>query len=528
MCRVVMPLVRLWSVCVSAWLMTGSSAAYGQFLLTYDWNNPNSGNYSSPLNWSQIAFPLGIPDNTNELARFILPGTYSVQLDRDYQVGSLSVGNSADVTFAFDPPGFFTPRKVYTSSRLGVEVASAGTTTLTLDRGDIRILEDSYVGGETSAGQAVLNLHRAFLTTSTCQVGRGIDAVGHMAIDDLSRWTASGEVVLGDAGDAHLDIDAFYLRSCFAGVCNTNPSQGDVQHAGTVMAKRESSRATARVLGLWTTGDLVVGERGEAEITVLGTQLTSANGISVSSVGDLTSDAVSLGAQIGSSGRVQILGSAVRNFTVLRSSWNIGEGLSLGGTSNAPGGTGELLIGPSNLVSIAAGLQMWSGGQLSLNEGARLEIAGHANLDGVLMFELASTVPVLGQEFTLLTAAGGVNGQFDAALLPALSSGLTWSVNYGATEVVLKVVEGNALNCDVNGDQIADAADAGILFSNWGNAGAGDCNQDGIVDAADAGILFFEWSADRPTLTAVPEPTSAILLATLSWALGWCRRRQSR
>lgn len=53
-----------------------------------------------------------------------------------------------------------------------------------------------------------------------------------------------------------------------------------------------------------------------------------------------------------------------------------------------------------------------------------------------------------------------------------------------------------SLRCDLNGDNAADAADAAIMFGNWGRSGAGDCNGDNTVDAADAGSLFGEWTGD--------------------------------
>ena len=74
---------------------------------------------------------------------------------------------------------------------------------------------------------------------------------------------------------------------------------------------------------------------------------------------------------------------------------------------------------------------------------------------------------------------------------------------------------------DLNGDGSVDAADAGIMFGNWGNSGDGDINGDGIVDAADAGIMFADWTGDTPQ--NVPEPSSAGLLA-MGVLLLWWRR----
>lgn len=83
------------------------------------------------------------------------------------------------------------------------------------------------------------------------------------------------------------------------------------------------------------------------------------------------------------------------------------------------------------------------------------------------------------------------------------------------------------LRCDLNGDGAADAADAGLMFSNWGGLGFGDCTEDGIVDAADAGVLFSVWTGDgRESVAAVPEPIAGLLLAC-GW-LPFVARRQKR
>jgi hypothetical protein len=63
--------------------------------------------------------------------------------------------------------------------------------------------------------------------------------------------------------------------------------------------------------------------------------------------------------------------------------------------------------------------------------------------------------------------------------------------------VVANAADPAILQGDLNGDGIVDAADAGILFANWGGPGPSDLNGDGVVDAADAGMLFANW--DAPT-----------------------------
>lgn len=70
------------------------------------------------------------------------------------------------------------------------------------------------------------------------------------------------------------------------------------------------------------------------------------------------------------------------------------------------------------------------------------------------------------------------------------------------------------LSIDLNGDGAIDAADAGIMFGNWGQAGNGDLNGDGIVDAADAGQLFASWTGDASPVSSpvvVPEPVTIMV-----------------
>lgn len=70
------------------------------------------------------------------------------------------------------------------------------------------------------------------------------------------------------------------------------------------------------------------------------------------------------------------------------------------------------------------------------------------------------------------------------------------------------------LRGDFNLDGSIDAADAGILFGNWGRTGVGDIYSDGIVDAADAGELFAAWTGDRVSQLAAPEGINVL------WTMG--------
>ena len=80
-------------------------------------------------------------------------------------------------------------------------------------------------------------------------------------------------------------------------------------------------------------------------------------------------------------------------------------------------------------------------------------------------------------------------------------------------------------DADLNG--IVDESDAATLASNWLASGVGwtggDFNDDGVVDDIDATLLAANWQV--ATSTAVPEPGTFALLASISIILLWQRKR---
>lgn len=96
----------------------------------------------------------------------------------------------------------------------------------------------------------------------------------------------------------------------------------------------------------------------------------------------------------------------------------------------------------------------------------------------------------------------------------------------------LKIEGQSDLRGDLNGDGTVDAADAGMLFANWGSVPPGDSNadlnNDYLIDAADAGILFSVWTGDN-ALNVVPEPMSGWihLCLLITVARDWARRSRT-
>lgn len=508
-----------------ALVVAPSGECRGQFLNIYDWNNPSGGSYASQFNWSSIGG--GVPDSSLDLARFQLNVTYSVAIDTDYTVGSLAARQQGDITLAFSPSGLFTPRKIYTTGQLSVDPTAGGTVTLSLINGDMRVSGDTLVGRDTSDGQANLNLN-ALLSNAGAQVGAGATSSGQVTVGPSSAWNGTGPLVLGGLGDADLNIDAHYRTNCFGSGCFSSPAQGMVTSNGVTMAEGPQSDTTATVYGIWNTGNLIVGNQGEAEITVLGTTLLTPNFINVSSVGLLNSADVSIGAQAGSSGIVHMAGIAFGLF----SNWDVTGSMAIGGTVGGSGGMGRLSIHTGNQVSIGGGLKMWTDGALALSESGILEVTGAANLGGTLEFMLTQTTnPQLNDTFEILSA-GSIAGAFASTILPPLDPGLLWSVQYGATSVSLKVVQG--LAGDYNGNGIVDAADYTIWRNTRGSTTnlAADGSGNGAVDTADYNFWRARFgqsagSGGELPSTAVPEPTPLVVISfALSASLtfiGWWR-----
>jgi len=92
---------------------------------------------------------------------------------------------------------------------------------------------------------------------------------------------------------------------------------------------------------------------------------------------------------------------------------------------------------------------------------------------------------------------------FDDGSGPALYAGGRFTVSPAGDSYIAKwqgcPTETEGVLGDLNGDDIVDGADLGILLSSWGpcadpNDCPADLNGDGTVDGADLGILLSEWS----------------------------------
>ena len=169
-----------------------------------------------------------------------------------------------------------------------------------------------------------------------------------------------------------------------------------------------------------------------------------------------------------------------------------------------------------------------------LNDYDRLTATGLAQLDGLLELSLIGGFnPTLNDTFTVLSAAAGVNGVFNAMdfSAAALDPGLMWDVVYNPTNVQLEVVEVPMFSADFDNDGDVDGDDLAQWEGDFGGPGS-DADMDGDSDGSD----FLDWQrqfgSGVPPLasvqgSAVPEP-STLLLAGLALSCGLMMPRKRK
>jgi T5SS/PEP-CTERM-associated repeat protein len=151
-----------------------------------------------------------------------------------------------------------------------------------------------------------------------------------------------------------------------------------------------------------------------------------------------------------------------------------------------------------------------------------VEVSGGAALDGTLQVQLAGGfVPSLGDSFQILTAAGGRTGTFTNEVLPLLSSGLDWELEYTPNSVMLSVVSA-VIPGDYNADGIVDAADYVVWRKTDGSQSGYDSWRTNFGRTAGSGSSA---TAGLSSSASIPEPSGILMLLTASFA-GLYRRRK--
>ena len=178
-----------------------------------------------------------------------------------------------------------------------------------------------------------------------------------------------------------------------------------------------------------------------------------------------------------------------------------------------------------------ATLQMFIGGTTPGTELSNLLVtAGTAQLDGTLILSLfddgGGFAPELDDQFAIITAPGGVVGQFDQFVQPSgMPTGLLFEVQYTANSVLLFV--DNTYEADFDRDGDVDGDDLAVWNSAYGVNNYADANSDGFSDGADFLVWQRQYGSGLPVAmaAAIPEPTTGALLVIATAMLALHRRR---
>jgi hypothetical protein len=180
-----------------------------------------------------------------------------------------------------------------------------------------------------------------------------------------------------------------------------------------------------------------------------------------------------------------------------------------------------------------ATLSFWIGGDVPGSELSQLIVTdAAAQLDGTLIPRLVENggglfAPDPDDMFTIITAPGGVVGQFDTLVQPlGLPPGMRFNVIYGVNNTTLFMDSTFTADFDRDGD--VDLADYAVWHDAFGVNNFGDATGDGISDAADYTMWRDQLGSVLPPVvmaSAVPEPTTLTLLLFAVAGLGRNLRR---
>ena len=211
--------------------------------------------------------------------------------------------------------------------------------------------------------------------------------------------------------------------------------------------------------------------------------------------------------------------------------------LTAAGTIAPGSGIGSTQI-QGDLDLAGGAIEIEIGGTAS-NAFDQVHIDGVAELAGYLHIKLAEVngqpfIPSLGDQYTFLTADGGVDGWLDLAQAPALPNYLTWKLVEGENTLSLLVTGGQPpQNADFNGDGIIDGGDflawqRGFGLTEQTDRTTGDADGDGAVDAIDLAIWRAQFGTSAPPAQSpIPEPRSLVLLSS-AVLCGFRIRREQR
>lgn len=196
-------------------------------------------------------------------------------------------------------------------------------------------------------------------------------------------------------------------------------------------------------------------------------------------------------------------------------------------TGNLVTAGGVFRPGLSTGVTSLTGSYRQTSGTLAIDVGGlgaanfdRLSITGFAELAGQLTIQLTNGnfTPNIGSAFEILSASGGIVGEFTSITAPALPNGRQWAIQYQPNSILLKVID--ELAGDFDGNGIVNVGDLAAWKTTFGTSRTGN---DFLIWQRELGTRLIS-SSNVTNFAAVPEPSS-IALFTISLSIATFRRR---
>lgn len=464
----------------------GATAHSGIVPITTEWIGPATGEWSASENWSAGApgaldtalFGLGVTETVGvesgsaaSVGRLLVrSGTLALVAESLFETNattamlpSIVIGDTAAfAALEFDGLG----GGVFTGHFMEVASFPNGSATCAIGEGSTLDLAGALSIGPRGSG--VLTLDSTTLSCLRMVLGTLASGTGSALIGGGAAFIEQ-TVVVGQKGNGSLEI----IDSAV------------VTAAGGVLALDVLSEGSMIVSGPGTTVSfsetLDVGYNGVGGLEIV-------DGGTVAVGGTLT-----LGLLPGTF-IFPFYPSGDGTVTVLR-----GGALDVGGDLFVTvGGIGKLVVGDGGRVHVSGDLNSLATFQAEFEfqigaadpgDEPLVDVAGLITAGGTLDVTLADGyVPTVGDTVPLIAGAG-INASFTISL-PDPPSGVSFET------MLLPTPSGEALvfsvlpDPDLNGDDIVDAADLGILLATWGTSGPGDLDGDGVVDAADLGLLL--------------------------------------
>jgi T5SS/PEP-CTERM-associated repeat protein len=308
------------------------------FAEDYQWNNSGGGIFGEPNNWT----PTGVPGSSEgDIARFLLPGAYTVTFDTTYDNSAMRVDGS-DVTFNLDGNRYF----LYLPDDNSVVVGESGQGSLMVNNGEV-VSRETVVGlYGGSVGSLALSgpdaRYTAFFDENWSGVWIGMDGEATLAIrDNAHLMNGHGATAYNPGSNAVVevnDIDSeWYVDGQFDmsvyGTTTVDIRNGGLVNIGNLtIATERGSSAQINIAGqeheselhlhAGLENSLTIGRGGQAAIHVAGSKIWNQGSMTI-------------GEYSGSSGVLEIHeGSWVDCF----------GSVAVGGTLDNPGGSGQIKI----------------------------------------------------------------------------------------------------------------------------------------------------------------------------------------